>query len=101
MITASVTPMTAQPNLRPPIWQEFTPNYRPPSPQPSGINTDMKSVLETIRFQAAEIEKLRCDNKRIKGCLRSLDAQLKTEKLRSESRRAALQELKTLLACNS
>lgn len=99
MITASVTPMTAQ--LSQPNWPEFKVTYGQPSPQPSGMNTDMKSVLETIRFQAAEIEKLRKENKRIKGCLRSLDRQLKTEKLRSESRRAALQDLKESLTCNS
>jgi len=99
MLLDSVIQTPAQ--LSQPNWPEFAMNNGRQCPQPSGLNTEMASVVETIRFQAAEIEKLRKENKRIRGCLRSLDAQLKTEKLRSESRRAALQDMKDSMACNA
>lgn len=103
MITASVTPMTAQPTQ--PNWIDFGKSEMQPihpCPNPSGVNTEMASVLETIKFQAAEISQLRNENRRLRGCARSLGKQLKIEKLRSASRGFALNDAKqNAVTCNS
>lgn len=103
MLLGSVTPMTAQPTQ--PNWIDFAKSEMQPihpCPKPSGVNTEMASVLETIKFQAAEIAKLRNENRRLRGCAKSLGKQLKIEKLRSASRKFALNDMKqNAVACNS
>lgn len=89
MFSDSATPMIAASQLSQPVWPEL----RQPQPQPT-MHPEIAATLESVRQMRAEIQQLRLENKRLRGCLRSSLDELKLERVRNHSRADQIKQLK-------